>query len=54
MQILEHVVEAREGRFAFTLKITDPSGNSGIVSPKAKKTILDIKQEEGLSFKPYA
>ena len=53
VQILEHITEARDGKFTFTLKITDPSGNSGIVSPKAKKTKLDIKQEDGLSFKPY-
>lgn len=52
--VLEHITDARNGTFPFTLKITDPSGNSGIVSPKAKKTKLDIKQEDGISFKPYA
>jgi len=51
--ILEHITEARNGSFAFTLKLTDPSGNSGIVSPKAKKTKLDVKQEDGISFKSY-
>ena len=51
--ILSHIAEAREGKFSFTLKITDPSGNSGIVSPKAKKTKLDIEREDGMSFVPY-
>lgn len=50
--ILQHLQEAREGKFAFTLKITDPSGNSGIVSSKAKKTKLDVVREDGMSFTP--
>jgi len=52
--VLEHITDARNGTFPITLKITDPTGNSGIVSPKAKKTKLDIKLEDGLSFKLYA
>lgn len=53
IEILEKISDARNGKYTFTLRVTDPSGNSGIVSPKAKKTKLDIKQEDGLSFKPY-
>lgn len=51
-EILEKITRARAGEFAFTLKITDPSGNSGIVSPKAVKTKLDIERKDGLEFTP--
>ena len=53
MEVLENINKAREGEFSFTLKITDPSGNSGIVSPKAKRTKLDVEREDGMSFVPY-
>ena len=53
-EVLAHIHDAREGKFPFTLKITDPSGNSGIVSPKAKKTKLDIERKDGMSFTPYS
>lgn len=53
-EILSHIHEAREGKFPFTLKITDPSGNSGIVSSKAKKTKLDIERKDGMTFTPYS
>ena len=43
--LLDQIVRAREGTFPFTLIIEDPSGNSGIISEKVKKTPLetDIK-----------
>lgn len=53
-EVLSHIRDARDGKFSFTLKITDPSGNSGIVSPKAKKTRLDIERKDGMSFTPYS
>ena len=53
MEVLENINKARNGEFPFTLKITDPSGNSGIVSPKAKRTKLDVEREDGMSFVPY-
>ncbi|HJJ54935.1 MAG TPA: ZPR1 zinc finger domain-containing protein [Methanocorpusculum sp.] len=52
--IMQHILEARDGRFSFTLRITDPTGNSGIVSSKAKKTKLDVKLEDGMTFTPYS
>lgn len=51
--IRENLRKAREGKFAFTLIITDPSGNSGIVSSRAKKTKLEMTREDGVSFTPY-
>ncbi len=51
--ILQHIQEARNGMFAFTLKITDLSGNSGIVSSKAKKTKLGSKKGGEMTFTPY-
>ncbi|MBU2560189.1 ZPR1 zinc finger domain-containing protein [archaeon] len=35
--LLEKIKKAKEGKFAFNLKITDPSGNSAILSDRAKK-----------------
>ncbi len=52
--VLSRIAEAREGKFAFTLRITDPSGNSGIVSSKAKKTKLEVERQDGMSFVPYS
>jgi len=39
-EILEWLRRAREGEEQFTLIIEDPAGNSAIITPKAKKTIL--------------
>lgn len=50
--IMQHIMDAREGKFPFTVRITDPTGNSGIVSSKAKKTKLDVKLEDGMTFTP--
>ncbi|HJJ28121.1 MAG TPA: ZPR1 zinc finger domain-containing protein [Methanocorpusculum sp.] len=52
-EILEKIAQAREGKLPFTLKITDPSGNSGIVSNKAVKTKLDVEIKDGFEFTPY-
>jgi zinc finger protein len=38
---------AREGSLLFTLSIEDPSGNSAIVSEKAKKSGIAVCQEQG-------
>ncbi|HJJ48145.1 MAG TPA: ZPR1 zinc finger domain-containing protein [Methanocorpusculum sp.] len=51
--ILEKIAQARAGKLSFTLKITDPSGNSGIVSNKAVKTKLDVELKDGLELTPY-
>ena len=39
--------------FIFRAEFKCPSGNSGIVSPKAKRTKLDVEREDGMSFVPY-
>ncbi len=36
-EVLEKIKRAKEGKFTLNLKITDPSGNSAIISKKAKK-----------------
>lgn len=36
--VREKIAMAKEGRFPFTLILEDPSGNSAIISKKAKKT----------------
>lgn len=51
-EILEMIAKARRSEMEFTLKITDPSGNSGIVSPKAVKTKLDVEKEDGTFITP--
>ena len=52
---MKEIEKARRSEFPFTVVITDPSGNSGIVSSKAKKTKLDIEPEQnGYSVKPLA
>ena len=43
--LLGRIMQAREGKLAFTLVIDDPSGNSVIVSEKAEKTALDVRQD---------
>jgi zinc finger protein len=40
--LLERIAQARSGTFPFTLILDDPSGNSAIISKKAKKKQLDI------------
>ncbi|MDR3101900.1 MAG: ZPR1 zinc finger domain-containing protein [Methanocalculaceae archaeon] len=40
-ELLEKIDKARRSEHQFTVIITDPSGNSGIVSPKAVKTKPD-------------
>lgn len=39
--LLERIAQARQGTFPFTLILDDPSGNSALVSEKARKTPLD-------------
>jgi zinc finger protein len=39
-EILEKIKKAKDGKFTLNLKITDPSGNSVILSDKAKKEDL--------------
>jgi len=54
-ELQEEIAKARKSEIPFTVVITDPSGNSGIVSSKAKKTKLDIEPEpDGYSVKPLA
>jgi zinc finger protein len=43
--LLDRIAQARSGTFPFTLILDDPSGNSAIVSEKAKKKPLDIRAE---------
>ncbi len=52
MQILENIAQAKAGTFSFTLRISDPSGNSGIVSSKAKKMKLDVERPDGPTITP--
>ncbi|HJJ90906.1 MAG TPA: ZPR1 zinc finger domain-containing protein [Methanocorpusculum sp.] len=42
-ELLEKIDQARLSKRPFTMIISDPSGNSGIVSPKVMKTKLDIE-----------
>lgn len=52
-ELLDRIEKARRSEFPFTVIISDPSGNSGIVSSKAKKTKLEIEPEaDGYSVKP--
>jgi zinc finger protein len=44
-ELLEKIDQARHSNLPFTVIISDPSGNSGIVSPKAMKTKLDVKSQ---------
>jgi len=41
--LLERIAQARAGTLPFTLILTDPSGNSAIVSEKATKTPLNVE-----------
>ncbi|HJK28475.1 MAG TPA: hypothetical protein O0X76_00160, partial [Methanocorpusculum sp.] len=54
-ELLEKIDQARASQFPFTVIISDPSGNSGIVSPKAVKTKLDVEpQPDGCTIHPLA
>ena len=50
--VLEKIALARDSKMPFTIRITDPSGNSGIVSEKAVKTKLDVERKDGFEFTP--
>ena len=43
--LLEKIAQAREGKFPFTIILSDPSGNSAIISEKAEKTSLDVSTD---------
>ena len=52
---VEKIDQARASQFPFTVIISDPSGNSGIVSSKAVKTKLDVEpQPDGCTIHPLA
>lgn len=52
-ELLEKIGQARLSELPFTVIISDPSGNSGIVSPKAVKTKLDVEpQPDGCTIHP--
>ena len=52
-ELLEKIGQARVSELPFTVIISDPSGNSGIVSPKAVKTKLDVEpQPDGCTIHP--
>jgi zinc finger protein len=54
-ELLEKIDQARHSNFPFTVIISDPSGNSGIISPKAVKTNLDVDlQLDGCTVHPLA
>jgi zinc finger protein len=46
LALRERIGWAREGRLPVTLSIEDPSGNSAIVSEKAKKSEIPVCQEQ--------
>ncbi len=53
--LLNDIDRARKSEISFTVILSDPSGNSGIVSPKAVKSKLDVEpQEDGCSIHPLA
>jgi len=43
--LLTSLAKAREGKLPFTLVLDDPSGNSAIISDKAKRSALEIRPE---------
>ena len=54
-ELLEKIDQARASQFPFTVIISDPSGNSGIVSSKAVKTKLVVEpQPDGCTIHPLA
>lgn len=51
--LINEIEKARKSEVPFTVIISDPTGNSGIVSPKAVKTKLDVElPPDGFSFTP--
>jgi len=46
LTLKERIGLAREGSVPFSLSIEDPTGNSAIVSPKAKKTLVSAYPDE--------
>ncbi|MDU9375716.1 hypothetical protein McpSp1_02950 [Methanocorpusculaceae archaeon Sp1] len=55
LELLEQIELARKSEIPVTVIITDPSGNSGIVSSKAVRTKLDVEIEpDGCTIHPLA
>ncbi|MDV0440903.1 ZPR1 zinc finger domain-containing protein [Methanorbis furvi] len=55
LELLEQIELARKSEIPVTVIITDPSGNSGIVSSKAVRTKLDVEAEpDGCTIHPLA
>jgi zinc finger protein len=52
--VLRKIENAKEGRFRFTLQLKDPLGNSTIVSEKAKRRRLSIRELNRLKFGEHA
>lgn len=51
--LIGEIERARRNEISFTVIISDPTGNSGIVSSKAVKTKLDVETPpDGYSFTP--
>jgi zinc finger protein len=51
--LLGEIGRARRSEIPFTVVISDPTGNSGIVSPKAVKTKLEVElPPDGISVTP--
>lgn len=43
--LLNKITQAREGKIPLTIIVSDPSGNSAIVSEKAEKTTLEVSTD---------
>ena len=48
--LLKKVQWAREGKLRFTLVLKDPFGNSTIISERAKKRRISVRELKGLKF----
>jgi len=48
--LLKKVQRAREGKLRFTLVLKDPFGNSTIISERAKKRRISVRELKGLKF----
>ncbi|MDN7024739.1 ZPR1 zinc finger domain-containing protein [Methanoculleus sp. FWC-SCC1] len=42
--VLSRILDAKNGSIPFTLILTDPAGNSALISDKAQKTLLDSSE----------
>lgn len=52
-ELLSDINQARKNELSFTVIITDPSGNSGIVSQKAVRSKLEVEPpEDGCTIQP--